>query len=223
MPLGEAEQQRPSSERAADSDQPAACVGSRRRRRLASASRRPLTSAKPSSQPTCPPSAELSSRSGPGVPPNMLLCRRRPAGAARPVRPRGRGRCIRRSARARCCRSCRRPRGAGAAGVSSTSAGQAPPTSTIAPPPASSWRSACSAAARGRGDPQPGGGDPRDDRERDAHLRLEAEPHAHAREDQPAGAPVLERAHRAPHAPPRSRARAARRGCCGARSRPSSA
>ena len=53
-------------------------------------------------------------------------------------------------------------------------------------------------AARRRGDPQPGGGDARDDDQRHAHLRLEAQPHAHAGEHQPARAPVLQRPHRAP-------------------------
>ena len=43
--------------------------------------------------------------------------------------------------------------GRSAAGVSSTSAGQAPATSTIAPPPARSWRSACSRGRRGSGRP----------------------------------------------------------------------
>ena len=46
--------------------------GSLRRRRLASTIARPPTAAKPSSQPACPPSAELSSRSGPGEPPKKL-------------------------------------------------------------------------------------------------------------------------------------------------------
>ncbi len=50
-----------------------------------------------------------------------------------------------------------------------------------------------------RGDPHPGGGDPRDDGQGDPHLGLEAEPDAHAGQDQPAGAPALEAADGTPH------------------------
>ena len=82
------------------------------------------------------------------------------------------------------------------AGVSIISSGHAPPTTTIAAPPASSWRSAVEPAARR--DPQPGRGDRGHDEQGGAHLRLEAEADAHAREDDPARAPVLQRAHEAP-------------------------
>ena len=48
------------------------------------------------------------------------------------------------------------------------------------------------------GDPQPRRDDRRHDEQRGAHLRLEAEADAHAGEDDPARAPVLQRAHEAP-------------------------
>ena len=80
--------------------------------------------------------------------------------------------------------------GRSAAGVSATSSGHAPPTATIAAPPASSWRSATSrprgathshaAAIAGH------------DHQRRRHLRLEAEPDHDARQHDPAQAPVLQ-------------------------------
>ena len=75
---------------------------SARRRRVATArATMPPTSAKPSSQPACPPRPSLSSRSGPVAPPNVAPppARRRPAPAGRrPGRRGARGRCSRGSA-----------------------------------------------------------------------------------------------------------------------------
>ena len=82
------------------------------------------------------------------------------------------------------------------AGVSATSSGQAPPTATIATPPASSERTRAGDAARRH--PQPGDGERGDDEQRRAHLRLEAEADADAREDDPARPAVLQRADHRP-------------------------
>ena len=77
------------------------------------------------------------------------------------------------------------------------------------------------AAAR-RG-PQPRRRQPRHDDQRRGHLRLEAEADHHARQHEPARAPVGQPAHDEPQRRHAAAARAACPGCCGARSRPRSA
>ena len=76
-------------------------TGSMRRRRVETTSATPATSANPSSQPACPPSDSLSSRSGAGLAAERSRRRRRPRRrpARRPGRRAGRGRCSRGSAR----------------------------------------------------------------------------------------------------------------------------
>ena len=142
--------------------------------------------------------------------------RRRPA--RRPGRRAGRGRCSPMISDQMLLSDVPEIHGRDDAGVSATSSGHAPPATTIASPPPSSPRDAV--ARRG---PQPRHRQRRHDQQRRAHLGLEPEPDARAREHQPAHAPVLERPHDAPTARRRRTGRAARPGCCGARPRPRSA
>ncbi len=83
-----------------------------------------------------------------------------------------------------------------AAGVSATSAGQAPPTISIARPPDEQLAQRAQPAARRH--VQVGERDARDDAKRDEHLRLKAQPDADAGQHEPARASVFERAHREP-------------------------
>src|SRR5687767_2118757 len=82
------------------------------------------------------------------------------------------------------------------AGVSATSSGQAAPAATIAAPPATSCRTAASrphGAIHSQASASPG-----TTISAARHLGLEAEPHAQARECDPARAAVLEPAQHTP-------------------------
>ena len=167
---------------------------SSRRSRLRTAIPMPPTSASPSSHPAWPPSASFSSRSGPVEPPKAPPPPMPPGPPAWPSsRPKP---LYSRISEKTLLSVVPAIQGRLEAGVSSTITGQARPTATSAAPAASSWRSATAAAARR--DPEPGQRHPRHDHQRRAHLRLEAEADADAGEDQPAGAPVLQRPHERP-------------------------
>ena len=118
--------------------------------------------------------------------------------ACRPALPRGRGRCIRRSATRRVVRAVPEIQGLSAAGVSSTSAGHAPPTMNIAAPPASSARRACS-RPRAAGATHSHAAAIAGTTTRATPIFVsKPSPTADTREHQPARAPLLERPHRAP-------------------------
>ena len=180
MPLADAEQHRGREERAADGDQPAACARRRAAGGVATRTPTPLTSAKPSSQPAWPPSAgvEQAQRTGRAA---EHVAAAVPAAGRRSGRRRGRGRCIRRSARGCCCRSC--PRSTG--GRPPASVRRAPATRRRRAPSQRRPRAAgaARAAARARAERSTArrATIARHDDQRDAHLRLEAQPDAHAR------------------------------------------
>ena len=150
--------------------------------------------------------------------------RRRPHRPDRPRRRRGRrpgrtgarGRCSRGSATRSLLSAVPEIHGRSDAGVSATSNGQAPPTTTIAA--AAGEQLADGGHPAARRDPQPRRRERRDHEQRGRHLGLEAEPDADAGEHEPARPAVLQAAHQRPQGARSRRARAARRGCCGARS-----
>ena len=173
---------------------------SARRRRVTTASATIATAAKPSSQPAWPPRPSLNRRSGPVAPPKVVP----PAGT---------------SAAAGDLRAAGLPVEAPEPVVVEDQAQDAVVARARDPRPARRRREHhqqrpgaadddhCGAAGQqlahrreptaGR-DPQPRRDDRGHDEQGGAHLRLEAQADAHARQDDPAGAPVLQRAHQAP-------------------------
>ena len=172
---------------------------SERRRRVATASARMATSAKPSSQPACPPSPSLKSRSGPVAPPNVVP----PPGPPPPMfcRPAGlavetpEAVVVEDQAEDAVVARARDPR---AIGRGREHHQQRPGAADDDHRRAAGEQLAHGGDPAAGGDPQPRDDDRGHDEQRGAHLRLEAEPDAHAGEHDPARAAVLEGAHEAP-------------------------